>query len=511
MPFGRLLISLPRLNSAAHRYKTVAMKTTLQNSSTTQKPKPKRSRGTTKTNPVSKDIVNPNAAAIDIAVKGDLWACVNPESCPQRPIRPFSPMTCGVLQMINWFKQCGVDTVVMEATGSYWMTLYILCREAGLSVCLANPRAVKGYARKSDMNDCQWLWFLHARGLVKASFVPETQELRVRTISRQRDELVRESARYVQLMQKALDELNIHLHHVISDLTGVTGLAIIEAILNGERDPKVLASLRNKRIAASEQKIIESLNGRWDQEQIFVLGQNYESWKHKRAQIEECDKALLAILGQFVPKLDEKELAQAKDKLQKKGLKRRTGPSANAVPDEWKDHLHRLFGVDLTQVPGIGVLAAFTLWSEIGVDWKNKFPTLGQFVSWLALCPNHEVSGGKILKRHTRVVQNRLRNLMKCCAQSLASNHSILGDQYRRMRGRLGPAQANTAMAHKLARIVWHMVTTQENYDESVLAAYEKEQLARDAKRLQKRATKMGYKLVKIEETPPDQPMPIAA
>lgn len=466
-----------------------------------------RKRGTTrgsKRKTERREIVHPNAAGMDIAVTGEIWVAVS-EEASKTPVRSFSPLTPGLRQMVQWLKACQVDTVAMEATGSYWISIYLECIDAGLEVCLVNPRAIKGLARKTDMNDCQWLRYLHTVGLLRASFVPGREILAMRTLSRHRENLVKWSVQFLQQMQKALDELNLHLHHVISDLGGATGTAIIEAILQGERDPKKLAQLRHKAIKAPEEKIIASLQGRWDEAHLFALQQAFESWKHIRQQIAFCDEKILELAKELTPKLNAEELLAARQSIQQRGAKRRSGSSSNDVPALWKEKLHQLFGVDLTQVPGVGTLAAFVLLSELGTDWSS-FPSAGHFASWLGLCPNNELSGGKVLRRSTRPVQSRLRNLLKCCAQSLASSQTHLGEQYRRIRARLGPAQANTAMAHKLARILWHLVVCQENYDESFLKQLDQHQITRATKRIQRRAADLGYKLVPLDtQLPPDQ------
>jgi transposase len=477
-------------------------KTTRQAKPATTAPRKTRKGGARRK---SREIVNPNAAGLDIAVKGDLWVAVSEEACAE-PVRAFSPLTAGLREMVSWMKACGVETVAMEATGRYWLSVYLACREAGLAVCLANPQVLKGLARKSDRNDCEWLRYLHSLGLLKASFIPEDQVLALRTLSRHRENLIQQSKLHVQLMQKALDEQNIHLHHVISDLTGASGLAILEAILAGERDAQKLAALRHKSIKAPAQKVVASLEGRWNEEHLFVLRQADESWQMVRRQMAACDEHLLGMAGRFTPKLNEEELAAAKAEIRRRGAKRKVGATVNGVPTVWQDLLHQQFGIDLTQVPGIGILAVFVLWTELGTNWARSFASAAKFASWLGLCPNHEISGGKVLRRRTRPVQSRLRNLLKCCAQSLASSQSHLGAQYRAIRGRLGPAQANTAMAHKLARILWHLVAYQQNYDESFLRKLDQLQLLRAKKRIEKRAADLGYKLVALDPKPEPTP-----
>src|SRR5215207_10130760 len=453
--------------------------------------------------PKSYPIVHPNAAGIDIAVSSDLWVAVGEHACP-KPVRSFSPLTAGLRKLCDWLKECGVDTVAMEATGVYWLNLYLQLREAGFEVVVVNPRCVKNLKRKSDISDCQWLRYLHSVGLLKASFVPPEQILALRTLSRHRENLGRACTGHVQRMQKALDEMNLHLHHVISDVTGATGRAIIEAILQGERDPKRLAELRDRRIKASAEKIEQALDGRWNEQLLFVLEQEYQSWNQLQEQVARCDQKLLESCAELPAQLSEEALAQIK--AQEQPPQRATRPKrirsrkskSQSAPAQWQERLHRLLGVDLTKTPGISILTVLCLLCELGTDW-HCFPTAGHFASWLGLCPDNQVSGGKVLRRSTRTVQNRIRNILKLAAQSLHGSNSHLGDQYRRMRGRLGPAQANTAMAHKLARILWHQMTCKVPYDESFLIALDARQEERRKKNIHKQAAKYGFKLVPIE------------
>jgi hypothetical protein len=319
---------------------------------------------------------------------------------------------------------------------------------------------------------------------------------------------------HTQRLQQALDEMNLHPHHVITDLMGTTGRAIIEAILAGERDPQRLAALRHRAIKADERTIVEALEGRWSEELLLVVRQEYASWQQLQKQVAQCDQELLARSGALPTRLSEAEMqAAAAPQSSAAGPGRRGAraakPAKTRAPKQskndpadlplWRSRLHQLFGIDLTLTPGVSVLTVLALLCEIGLDW-SRFPTAAHFASWLGLCPEHRISGGKVLSRRTRTVQNRVRQMLKMCAQSLWASQSHLGEQYRRLRARLGPAKANTALAHKLARILWHQVQTQTPYDESFLAALDQTRHHRAKIRLAKTAAELGYDLVPKKE-----------
>ena len=460
--------------------------------------------------PKSYPIVHPNAAGIDIAVSSELWVAVGEHASP-KPVRSFSPFTAGLRKLCGWLKECRVDTVAMEATGVYWLNLYLALREAGFEVVVVNPRCVKNLQRKSDISDCQWLRYLHSVGLLRASFVPPEQILALRTLSRHRENLIRTAGEHVQRMQKALDEMNLHLHHVIDDVTGASGRAIIEAILQGERDPRRLAALRHRNVRASAEKIEQALDGRWDEQLLFVLQQEYQSWNHLQEQIARCDQKLMERAEKLPVELSEEALGQIAAREQQQNApgakRRRPSRSKNQPgldPHQWQKRLHMLLGVDLTRTPGISILTVICLLCELGTDWRC-FPSAAHFASWLGLCPDNRISGGKVLRRSTRTVQHRVRNILKMAAQSLHGSKSHLGDQYRRMRGRLGPAQANTAMAHKLARILWHQMAHKVAYDESFLAALDAHQEQRRKNTLHKQAAKLGFRLVPLDPQDTDK------
>lgn len=405
-------------------------------------------------------------------------------------VRRFGAFTSDLKAIVAWLKACGIRSVAMESTGVYWIPLYQILAENGFEVCLVNARHVKNVpGRKTDICDAEWLQYLHSVGLLKASFRPPQDICALRSIARHRDSLLKESATHIQHMQKALDQMNVQLHRVIDDITGKTGLAIIEAILAGQRDSHQLARLRNWRIKADESTIARALEGDYRREHLFVLGQALAAWKYTHQQIEECDRELEELTGKLEFKIDINDLPC--------GQKQKRTSSKNQPQGDWQRLLHQAFGVDLTAVPAIEVATTQTLLVEIGTDW-SRFPTASQFASWLTLCPDNETSGDKVLRRKTRRAQQRVKRILRMAAQSLHRSQSLLGAKYRRLRARLGAPKAITAMAHQLARILWHLVTYKVPYDETLFAKAELDYQNRRRKRLQADARAMGLQLVPI-------------
>jgi transposase len=449
----------------------------------------------------------PNAAGIDLGAE-EIWVAV-PAGRDQNPVRRFEAFTRDLMAIVQWLVGCGVRSVAMEATGVYWIPLYQLLEDAGLKVCLVNARHVKNVpGRKSDVRDCQWLQYLHSVGLLLGSFRPPQVICATRSIYRYRQNLISMAGEHIQHMQAALEQMNIKLHHVIDDLSGVTGQAIITAILSGQRDPVQLASLRDKRIRASEEKIIKSLEGDWRKEHLFVLAKAWAQYQEVQKQIQDCDKELLEYTAELeacttvikpakVVRLKAELLGPepVSNPLPKK--KARTKTSKNQPQGPWQQELARFFGVDLTVIPGISVLTGLTLMTELGNDLR-AFKTQHHFASWLCLCPDNETSASKVLRRATRRSQNRVRQALRMAASSLHHDKSYLGDKYRRLRARLSPPKAITAMAHQLARIIWTLITRQVPFDLSLFAQQEKLNEQRRLKHLAASARHMGYQLTPV-------------
>jgi transposase len=440
----------------------------------------------------------------------EIWVAVPPERA-QNAVRKFGAFTEDLKAIVQWLLESGVHTVAMEATGVYWIPLYQLLEQAKLQVCLVNARHVKNVpGRKSDVRDCQWLQYLHSVGLLLGSFRPAQAVCATRSIWRYRQQLLSTAGQYIQHMQAALDQMNLKLHYVIDDLTGLTGRAIIEAILAGQRDPLQLAKLRDKRIKAAESTIAQALAGDWRKEHLFVLQRAWESHHQIQQQIQHCDKELLEytreleaatqvirparIMRLKLQPLGAQPESKPPDQKPPKGRKK---TSKNQPEGSWKEELERFFGVDLTAIPGVSVLTGLTLMTELGND-LSAFKSEHHFASWLCLCPDNEISAGKVLRRRTRRSQNRLRQALRMAASTLHRNQSYLGDKYRRLRARLGAPKAITAMAHQLGRIIWTLISRQLPFDLSVLAYHESLNEQRRLKRLAVSARQMGYQLTPL-------------
>jgi transposase len=437
--------------------------------------------------------LNLNAAGVDIGAT-EIYIAVPGDRDPQ-PVRCFSTFTEDLHAAAAWLKACHIETVAMESTGVYWIPLFQILEARGFKVFLVNAQHVKNVpGRKSDVSDCQWLQYLHSVGLLRGSFRPEQAVCSVRSILRHRDSLVQMGSSHVQHMQKALDQMNLQLHHVISDITGMTGIAILEAILAGERNPHTLAALRDRRIKAGADTIAKSLVGDYRREHLFTLRQSLAAFRHYQELIAACDREIAQSLEEVESKLDPPvDPPPAFPSPSNDGSK----PKASEPSFDLQTHLHRIFGVDLTQVPGINVLTAQTLLAEIGPDF-SRFPSGPEFASWLGLCSDNRVSGGKVLSVKTRQVKNRAATALRMAALSVHRSQSFLGHFYRRMRAKLGAPKAITATAHKLARILYHMVTTGQAYDETICAQNEVQNRQRMEARLRKQARELGLQLVAL-------------
>jgi transposase len=430
--------------------------------------------------------MNPNAAGVDVGAM-EIYIAVPADRDPQ-PVRCFSTFTEDLHAAANWLKASKIETVAMESTGVYWIPLFQILEERGFTVLLVNARDVKNVpGRKSDVSDCQWLQYLHSVGLLRGSFRPDQEVCTVRSILRHRDSLVQMAATHVQHMQKALDQMNLQLHHVIADITGFTGLAIIEAILAGERDPHALAALRDGRIKASADTIAKSVVGDYRREHLFTLGQLLKAFRHYQELIGACDREIEKSLETFESKVDP-ESPLPKSLTDVKRLK-------GDPRFELRSHLYRVFGVDLTQIPGVNVLTAQTLLAEIGPD-LSRFASAPTFTSWLGLSPDNRVSGGKVLSVKTSKVKNRAATALRIAATGLYRSQSYLGHYFRRMRAKLGAPKAITAAAHKIAGIVYLMLTTRRPYEETIWVKNEAANRVRVEARVRKQARDLGFQLV---------------
>jgi transposase len=446
------------------------------------------------------EMINPNAAGIDVASE-EMWVCV-PEDRVEQPegnVRKFGAFTCDLYAIADWLAECNVTSVAMESTGIYWIPLYQVLEERGFKVCLVNARQMKNVSGrpKTDRLDCRWIQRLHSYGLLMPSFRPEDEICQLRSLLRHRDALIRGAARHIQHMQKALHQMNILLDKVISDITGVTGTAIISQILAGERDPQALATLRNPHIKTSEAEIAKALEGDYREEHLFVLRQAYEAYHFAQEQMKHCDITIEAWLQRT-----EKLIDVSKHPLPPSTLCHKK-PQNNEPTYDARSYLYGIYGVDLTQIPGFQALTIQTLLSEVGRD-LTKWKTEKHFTSWLGLCPNFKRSGGKDQSSQTRKVQSRSARAFRAAARALAKSQSYLGAFYRRMCARLGRPKAITATARKLAVIFYNMVKHGTHYKELGEDYYLKQQKQRQLKRLKKQAKLFGFDLIPNTEVGSD-------
>ena len=432
-------------------------------------------------------IVHPDAAGIDVG-SSEHWVAISPDRDAE-PVRRFRCFTADLREMGRWLLEKGVRSVAMQSTGVYWMPVFEVLERQGLEVYLVNAQHTKNVpGRKSDVQECQWLLKLHAFGLLNNSFQPSDEIRIARTLWRHRGNLVAEASSVIQRMQKVLTEMNVQLGDVLSDLSGVSGMNIIQAILKGERDPWQLAALVMPGVKATAEDIAKSLEGNWREELLFVLRQHVELYQIYQKKIQDCDLQLREHLQLLGSKLDPQTQPLGPRPKGKKS-------SQNAPAFDLGSELYRITGIDWSQVNGIDVLTAQTVIAEAGAD-LSAFPSEKQFASWLGLCPSNEQSGGKILNRRTRKVVNRATVAFRNAAATLLRSQSYLGAQYRRLRTRLGAPKAITAMARKLACLFYRLIKHGQQYVDKGTEYYEARYREQQIRSLAKRAQKLGLQLV---------------
>lgn len=416
--------------------------------------------------------INRYAAGIDIGSKSHFVAV--PEGTDEQPVREFSTFTADLERLSEWLILCGVTTVAMESTGVYWIPVFEILESHGLEVKLVNARHVKNVpGRKSDVLDCQWLQQLHTYGLLHGAFRPADEVCTLRAYVRQRSTLVRSAASYIQRMQKALTQMNLQIHNVVTDITGATGMRIIKAILHGERNPDTLASMRDPRCRNSKSTIGRSLKGNYRPEHLFSLQQAVELYEVYQAKIADCDRQILKQLKSF----DDNDVP----------------------PATLEDALVRMSGVDLTSIDGINTNTALKVLSEIGTD-MSRFKSAKHFASWLGLSPGTKVSGGKVLSSATKQVANKAAAALRMAAFTLFNSKSALGAYLRRQRARLGAPKAITATAHKLARLIYAMLIHGTAYVDAGQEHYEERYRVRVIQNLKRRAQELGFELVTVQK-----------
>jgi len=439
------------------------------------------------------EVINPSAAGIDVGAS-EMWVCVPGENEQER-VRKFGTDTVELEAISTWLLERGVRTVAMESTGVYWIPLFQVLENHGLEACLVNARHVKNVPgrRKTDHLDCRWLQKLHACGLLSSSFRPSAEICRLRTCMRHRTNLVREQAAQIQRMQKAMREMNVQLDAAVSDVTGVSGVRIMDAIVAGQHDPARLARMADPRVHKSAEQIARCLQGDYRPEHLFVLRQALAAYRFFLEQIRDCDGEVERYTGEL-----EQAAGRADTALPPAAAETRKRKAGNVPQYDVRTHLYRLAGVDLTRIPGIGELTAQGLISETGLD-MSRWQTPKHFASWLDLCPSPKVSGGRVIGQGRRHASNRAAQMFRQAASALSNSQSWLGSFYRRMRVRLGAAPAVKATAHKLALIYYHVLSTHTEYRQIEAQQYDERLRERTIRNLQRRARQLGMDLVPAE------------
>ena len=444
-------------------------------------------------------VVNPHAAGADIGAH-EIFVCI-PGPDQTQIVRAFGTYTADLHVLADWLLENGIQTIAMESTGVYWVPLFEILDERGIHCCLISGNAARRLParHKTDVLDCQWIQTLHSLGLLSESFRPEADLIALRTLLRHRAQLVEHRSPHIQHMQKALTYMNIRLDQAVSDVTGHTGLAIIRAIVAGERDPHKLAALRDARCKKHEEEIAQALTGTWRDEHLFVLQQSLALYDFYTRQIEACNAEIERTYTTIRPDwADPQPDDQAPLPPNKRGSHSKNLSAHSGI--QVRQHLRRITRVDLTAVDGLSLDLAQKIISEIGTD-MSKFPTEKHFCSWLKLAPNNQITGGKIIRSSTGKSHNRARQAFLQAAASVTRSDSAFGAFYRRLKARVGPAQAQVATAHKIARVVYHMLKNGVEYDQMSAQEYEQQFREREIHHLQRKAARLGFSLNPIAET----------
>ena len=443
------------------------------------------------------EIIHPHAAGIDVGNESHYVAV--PAGRDARPVREFGSWTAALEEMAQWLKSCGVETVVMQSTGVYWIAVHDVLERHGLEVNLVDARGTKSVpGRKSDVQECQWLLKLHTYGLLRSCFLPAPEIHAVRTVWRLRDQHVKDAGRCIQHMQKALIEMNVQLHIAISDLSGVTGQAIIRALLSGQRDPRKLAALRDRRIQATEEEILHSLQGNWKQDVLFELQQAVDAYDFYQKQMAACDTQLQSYLAALPTReaLPTTPASSQPAAAAETGKKRRPRKPKGNQPDfDLAAELERILGVDATRIDGIDVMTIQTVLAEVGPD-LSAWTTAARWCSWLNLAPKRDISGGKVIRHRREYRTNRVGNAFRMAAQSLVRSQSYLGARYRYLRAKLGGLRAVKAMARVLACLYYRLVTKGQVWIDRGTVEFEQRRQQRDLASLQRKARSLGMQLV---------------
>lgn len=433
-------------------------------------------------------IVNPNAAGIDIA-DTEMQVCV-PIDRDGDNNRRFGSFTRDLNEICEWLKDCGIDTAAMEATGIYWIPLFFKLKESGIDVILVNAHEVKNISeKKTDEADAEWLMLLHTYGLLKASYQPGNEARQVRNLARHRGNILKAAGKEVLHMQKAMEQMNIKLSNVLSDIVGKSGRAIIDAILKGERRPEVLAQLADERCKRSKEDIALSLEGTWDEDHLFELKQAYDLYKYLQTQMKECDHKIEELLMSYAAAVNIDAASAAFVRSKKRKNKK------NEVGFDIEMYGYSIWGVNAMTIPGMSDGSILQLAGELGHDFVNKFDSPEKFCKWCNIVPNNKISGGKLISSRVPKRKNPVGQVFRQCANSLKDAKNPMGFYFRRIRSRGGHMQAIVATAHKIARIFYVMVKNKCTYDETKVGLDEQELLRKKIERTQRALDKLNARL----------------
>ena len=433
------------------------------------------------------EVVNSNAAGIDISPK-EMQVCV-PVDRDENSNRKFGVYTEDLNNIVEWLKSCHIDTVAMESTGVYWLPIFRVLKDSGFDVILVNASDVKNYSgRKTDASDAEWLMMLHSYGLLKPCFQPENIARTMRSLIRHRDNLIHSATREVLHLQKAMEQMNLKLDNVFSDILGKSGQAIIKAILDGERDPKKLSALADSRCKTSKEEIEKSLQATWDEEHLFEMKQSDSLYQTYQQLIMECDTKINEIATRYAAMVDAPKVQLLRS--EKRNAKK------NLIGFDVEKAAYELWGVNVMRIPGMSRGSLMRLLGELGADFTDKFPTVKHFVSWANLVSNNKISGGALLSSKVPKKKNPVGIVFRQAANTLKAAKCPLGDYFRHMRAKGGYLQAMVATGKKLATIFYTMIQCKIEYDEDVYRKHRKTELQNKVLYLQKRLQRMELELV---------------
>lgn len=419
------------------------------------------------------EIKFPKSAGVDIGATL-MQVCVPPTMADDNN-RSFGTTTGELYKLIDWLCDLGIDHVAMEATGVYWIPLFLMMKKANLNPILLNAADVKNYtARKTDVNDAEWLMTLMRYGMVKPSFQVDDVERKLRNYTRHRESLISITSDVIRRMQKCMELMNIKLTEVISDITGKSGMAILEAILSGERDSVALSNLADPRCQKSKDEIAKALEGTWNEELLFMLGQHLEQYKLLRRQVADLDSQLQSAMDDMAARACIAREGEIIDVIR---CNKKAKRNSNKLNFDFENLATQIWGVNLMRVDGVSTMTLLVLMGELGANFTDSFRSAAHFCSWCNLSPNDKISGGKLLSSHMKKRSNKVGQALRNCAQTMAGSKTVMGDYYRRMRAKGGGKFAVCATAHKLATIIYMMIKNKTEYDPNKVSISDKEWL----------------------------------